>query len=105
MEQALRKGDPRAETYLSVYWKRQGEWGKAVKLWRNILQKRPSYFAGIELAKFLEHRDKSPGEALVLVENMLRELPLRDPVKKAELQHRRRRLIEKSKKGKLKVGK
>ena len=99
MEQALRKGDPRAETYLSVYWKRKGEWDKAVKLWRSILKRRPGYFAGVELAKFLEHRDKSPVEALVLVENMLRDLPLRDPVKKAELQHRRRRLIEKTRKG------
>ena len=99
MEQALRKGDPRAETYLSVYWKRKGEWGKAVKIWRNILQKRPGYFAGVELAKYLEHRDKSPEEALVLVEYMIRNLPLRDPAKKSELQHRRRRLVEKTRKG------
>ena len=98
LEQAMRRGDPRAETYLSVYWKRRGEWDRAVSLWERVLNRRPGYFAGVELAKYLEHRKKSPAEALVIVDRLIRELPIRDPDKKAELQHRRNRLLAKIRK-------
>jgi uncharacterized protein len=98
LEQALYRGDPRAEAYLSVLWKRIGEWEKAVQLWRSVLRRRPGLFAGVELAKYLEHKKRAPAEALEIVDRMLRELPLRDPEKKAALQHRRRRLIAKIRK-------
>ena len=95
MEKALRRGDPRAETFLSVYWKRQGQWDKAVALWRTVLKKRPGLYAGVEMAKYLEHRARDYKSALILVEKLLRELPIRNPERRAELQHRRNRLIAK----------
>ncbi len=95
MESAVRRGDPRAETFLSVHWKRQGEWEKASSLWSAILQKRPGLYAGVEMAKYLEHRERDYTGALRLVEQLLRDLPIRNPEKRAELQHRRNRLIAK----------
>ncbi len=99
MEKAMKRGDPRAEAYLSVYWKRNNQWDKAVSLWEAVLRKRPGFFAGVEMAKYLEHREKDYSRALELVERLLRELPVRNPVKRAELQHRRTRLIAKISKG------
>jgi len=98
LEQAIRKGDPRAEAYLSVYWKRRGEWDRAVGLWESILRKRSGLYAGTELAKYLEHHRKNLSSALIIVDRLLRELPIRDPRRKAELQHRRNRLLAKIRK-------
>ena len=95
MESAVRRGDPRAETFLSIYWKRLGKWEKASSLWIAILQKRPGLYAGVEMAKFLEHRERDYTGALTLVEKLLRELPILNPERRAQLQHRRNRLIAK----------
>ena len=57
--------------------------------------RRKSLFACIELAKYFEHRERDAGRALDWVQRILSwGLPL-DPISRAEINHRRRRLLKK----------
>ncbi|MDA3957229.1 ribonuclease H-like domain-containing protein [Oceanispirochaeta sp.] len=95
LQTSVDRGDLRGEVFLSLYWKRQGEWEKAVALWRHILVKRTSPFAAVELAKYLEHKKKDIPAALVLIDSLLRNHPLQNPLLKQDLHHRRARLVRK----------
>jgi len=96
LQDAAAGGDSRAEIALSLYWKRRGDWKKALELWDSILDKRLSPYAAIEKAKYYEHRIRDISGALELTESLLTGLPLHPELRK-ELIHRRGRLERKLK--------
>jgi uncharacterized protein YprB with RNaseH-like and TPR domain len=98
LERAYQQGDIRAGKILSLYYRRQEEWDKAVNIWREMAVKLKSIFATIELAKFYEHRKHEYGEALFWIEHVFTlNLPL-DHQTRAGLFKRRKRIEEKKQK-------
>jgi uncharacterized protein len=79
------RGNLEAGIELSLHHKRAGDWEGAVRVWRAMVEGAragkapagPGSFAAVELAKYLEHRERDPGSALALVEELLAwQLPL-----------------------------
>lgn len=69
LEAIAASGNQRALRWMVTFLKRRGSWDEAIRLldpW-----KRGSVWAGIEVAKYLEHRRKSYAEALAVVEEFL----------------------------------
>ncbi|MDC7235949.1 MAG: ribonuclease H-like domain-containing protein [Spirochaetales bacterium] len=95
LKEAVTRSDHKAEVFLSLQLKRTGQWEEAAALWTSILQKRLSPFAAVEMAKYLEHRQKDISGALTLTEKLLRDLPLQDQKLHSALIHRRNRLLQK----------
>ncbi|QEN07179.1 hypothetical protein EXM22_03935 [Oceanispirochaeta crateris] len=95
LESSVDQGDQRGEVLLSLHWKRQGEWEKAVQIWTNILKKRQSPFASVEMAKYLEHKKKDIPAALDIIDHLMRSMRPKSMLQKEELLHRRTRLIRK----------
>lgn len=92
-------GDEGAGRALSLYYKRRGAWREAVDLWKQMASKRKNMFAGIELAKYFEHRERDPEQALAWVRIVLSwQLPL-DRRLRSELSLRRQRLLTKINRG------
>lgn len=93
-----RGGSLDAARIASLHLKRSGRWPEAVDIWQFIWERSRSYFGGVELAKYYEHRTRELEEALRIVEE-LSKLPLRGtPWAKAareDLGRRRQRLREK----------
>ena len=80
---------------MSLYYKRAGAWTEAVDLWEQMALKRRSLFAAVELAKYFEHRERDVERALEWVQIVLAwRLPLQRRLR-GELNHRRRRLMQK----------
>jgi uncharacterized protein YprB with RNaseH-like and TPR domain len=95
LKQAFSSGDEGAGRALSLYYKRAGAWTEAVDLWKQMVLKRRSLFAAVELAKYFEHRERDFELALEWVQAALTwRLPLQRRMR-GELNHRRRRLMEK----------
>lgn len=95
---ALQSGDLdfEAQEHCHLLWarelKKRGETEQSAKLWRRALARNPRCIeATVELAKWLEHKQKDYRRALVLVEGGLtnRLLP---PMRRRELLHRADRL-------------
>ncbi len=95
LEKAASGGDQRGEVLFSLYLKRRGEWERAASLWEDILSKRPSLFAALELAKYKEHRQRDYRDALRLTEFLIRALPAGKNKQRNEFIHRHRRLKRK----------
>ncbi len=76
LSERTRGGSLDAARIASLYLKRRGRWQEAVEIWRFIWERSRSYFGGVELAKYYEHRTRELEEALRIVEG-LSELPLR----------------------------
>ena len=90
------RGNHNAGKELSLYHKRTGNWNEAVRIWGQLWSERKSIFAGIELAKYYEHREKNLRSAIEITESMLelerfKLLPYRE-----ELEKRRQRLKDKT---------
>lgn len=95
LKDSFASGDEGAGRALSLYYKRRGAWPEAVDLWQQMASKRKSLFAGIELAKYFEHRERNPERALAWVRTILSwQLPLDRPLR-GDLSHRRQRLLKK----------
>jgi uncharacterized protein YprB with RNaseH-like and TPR domain len=95
LKESFSAGDEGAGRALSLYYKREGSWAEAVDLWKQMALKRRSLFAAIELAKYFEHRERDVELALEWVQTVLAwPLPLQRRVR-GELNHRRRRLMQK----------
>ncbi len=57
---------------LALYYKRKDNWAEAIKIWQFLAEKdEPNPAAMIELAKYLEHREKNFSAALDLAEQAL----------------------------------
>ncbi len=79
--------------YASLACKRTGRWREADALWTELCDQRPEDpFAYVERAKYYEHRLREFRQALDVVERALATCQL-TPKGRAELQHRRRRLL------------
>jgi hypothetical protein len=88
-------GDSAAGPVLGRHYKRLGRWGEAAEVWRLMLERGPSLWAAVELAKYCEHRLKDEAQALALVERIdAWNLPL-DVQARGELAARRVRLRRK----------
>lgn len=100
-ERAL-SGSLPAARILSLHLKRWGRWDTATEMWLAMWQRTTSYFAGVELAKYYEHRRRDYRRALELVER-LAALPLRGTpwaaAARADTARRRQRLLRKLAKG------
>ncbi len=82
---ALRdEAEERHLMHLARLYKRQRRWDEAVSLWRGIQQRplRVSMPAWIELAKYLEHRERQYREARLLVHQCLRQWELEEDVRR-----------------------
>ena len=64
-------GSARAGRNLGLLYKRQGDYEAACGIWRSMWTGRRSVFAGIELAKHLEHRRRDPAAALAVTNELL----------------------------------
>ncbi len=94
LSRAFHAGRLDAGAPLGLAYKRRGEWEKAVEIWEAMAESR-SIWAAVELAKYLEHRLRSPDRALEVVERILAwGLPL-DRRTREEMQRRRDRLQRK----------
>lgn len=61
-----------ARVMLSLLYKREGRWDRAVELWESMLRETPAdVFASVELAKWYEHRVCDFERALALVSGVL----------------------------------
>jgi uncharacterized protein YprB with RNaseH-like and TPR domain len=99
LERAFQGRDEAAGRLLSLHYKRQGQWERAVEVWGRILEERRSLFAAVEMAKYLEHRRRRHEEALEWVLRVFSwGLPL-DPLTRRELERRRERLQRKARGG------
>jgi len=95
LKESFSAGDEGAGRALSLYYKRSGAWTEAVDLWKQMARTRRSLFAAVELAKYFEHRERDVERALEWVQTILSwPLPLQRRLR-GELNHRRRRLIQK----------
>lgn len=95
LKESFSSGDEGAGRTLSLYYKRSGAWTEAVDLWKQMARTRRSLFAAVELAKYFEHRERDVERALEWVQTILSwPLPLQRSLR-GELNHRRRRLMQK----------
>lgn len=89
-----------AITRLSMIKKRAGDYDGAMELWRDMVRRRVGgAFAYVEAAKAYEHYYKDPGKALHATEvcmRRLREMGILHGDTMAELEHRRARLLRKT---------
>ena len=94
LQASFEAGNTEAGVELSLHHKRAGDWERAVRTWEAMLPSR-SHFAGVELAKYLEHRQRDPAQALHVVETIASwNLPLGAAARR-ELSRRRVRLARK----------
>jgi uncharacterized protein len=94
LERSFEGGNAEAGVELSLHHKRAGDWERAVRTWRAMLPSR-SHFAALELAKYLEHRQHDPAQALQVVEKIASwNLPLGAALRR-DLARRRERLARK----------
>lgn len=84
-----------AGKFLSLYYKRQGDWENALSIWRKMNKKRINFFATVELAKYYEHKERIPEKALHIVEKLLKSPFCPGEEKKSELNYRKDRLSRK----------
>ncbi|OPY06276.1 MAG: hypothetical protein A4E66_02261 [Syntrophus sp. PtaB.Bin001] len=83
----------KARQDLSLVYKRQRNWEKAVMLWKELLRENPrNLFAAEELAKWHEHGEKDTETAFQLVKKILDTVPKMEKKEKEDWQHRMCRL-------------
>jgi len=82
-----------ARQTLSLIYKRENQWEKAVNLWEGLLAENPgNFFAAEELAKWHEHRTGNFERAFRLVEGIINTAPHMPEQQKASWFHRLSRL-------------
>jgi uncharacterized protein len=103
---AWERGDPKAGLELARRLRRAGNAEEATAIWLDLWRRLSSVRAAVELAKYLEHREKSYEAALDLIEQCLSGSPIRASRKAVDhdmsreaLEHRKRRLEQKITRG------
>lgn len=85
-----------AGKFLSIHYKRKGNYAEAAEIWKKMWQTKTGIFQGIELAKYYEHKTKDIESALSIVGSLLCEDSIKDNSKIMEaLEHRLKRLERK----------
>ncbi len=69
LEESFSDGDLKAGEILSLFYKRKGNWIRAIDIWKELVI-RKNTFAAIELAKYYEHKVKDFHKALGYVEKI-----------------------------------
>ncbi len=64
LKESFSGGDQWSGRSLSLFYKREDRWAEAAEIWERMALRGKSIFATLELAKYCEHRKKSPREAL-----------------------------------------
>jgi len=95
LKKACDRGDPRCTHILSMHYKKQESWGEALKLWQGLYTRNKNISAGLELAKYWEHKKRQYRKALSLVEELLVSAPPHPLQIRKALQHRCKRLRHK----------
>lgn len=83
---------------LSMQYKRLNQWHEAVRIWKDLFESNDFYLtlkAGVELAKYEEHRQKDASSALSIVQSLLSRLSLSERDTEA-LEKRKKRLLRKT---------
>ncbi len=94
LQRLASEGDVRAALTLAGFRKRRGLWTEAVSLWEMLWEKDSNGEAGLELAKYYEHRAKDFTRAESLVETLLAKAPPAG-IERVRLLHRLNRLRSK----------
>ncbi len=89
------EGSLQAAKELGLYYKRCGSYSAACLVWSRMWEAGQNIFAGIELAKHYEHREKEPAKAFVITEEILSLERIRIRSYLPELETRRGRLEKK----------
>ena len=71
LQKGMEEGSYQCAKELGLYYKRISDFKAASLIWKGMWEKNKSIFAGIELAKFYEHREKDIEKALDITEIML----------------------------------
>ncbi len=72
LEREYLKGSYESGQYLSLYYKRSGNWEKALSIWEEMNVKGVNLFSVLEIAKYFEHKKKEPLKALVVLNRLLK---------------------------------
>ena len=84
---------------LSLICKRGARLGEAAAIWERMLEVDPrDRFAGVEMAKWLEHSQKRFSEAIMIVRRLLEDPALTETEVREQLAHRLRRLERRAEK-------
>ena len=94
LQAGWQRGETSCGRELAAICKREGRWEEACRYWEEIKRFSDDYQAAVELAKYWEHRKKSPETALKFLSGLER-LPL-SVRQLGELSYRRRRLERKA---------
>ena len=95
LEKEWRNGNRKAGEFLSIYWKRRGEWEKALELWEDLNSRGCNFFSVEELAKYYEHKVKDYKKALTYIDRMLKGPINPQHDVKEKIIYRKKRLLEK----------
>jgi len=95
LEEELAEGAERSGTVLALHYKRTGDTVSFERVLNRMIELGEGLFQCIEMAKFLEHRQKQPEKALVFVEKLLRRKKYLSPAQLEGLIHRKKRLERK----------
>ena len=91
--------ESKAKFSLSLLYKKQGDWKKAIMLWKEIVNdpksKEESYKAVIELAKFYEHHEKDLVKAMEYTDRSIQFIEQKDLIKAEEIKKRKERINRK----------
>ncbi|MDX9801639.1 MAG: ribonuclease H-like domain-containing protein [Spirochaetia bacterium] len=93
------EGSLRSAVELGLHYKRRGSYSAACLVWRRMWEAGQNIFAGVELAKHYEHREKKIDKALFITRDVLSLERIRIRAILPELEKRRARLegkLEKS---------
>ncbi|MGM0755273.1 MAG: ribonuclease H-like domain-containing protein [Bacillota bacterium] len=83
---------------LSLQYKRLNQWDEAIRIWKDLFESNDVHLAlkaGIELAKYEEHRQKNATSALSITQSLL-SLPSLSERDMKELEKRKKRLLRKA---------
>lgn len=92
------EGSLQAAKELGFHYKRCGNYSAACLVWMRMWENGRNIFAGVELAKHYEHREKEPAKALTITEEILSLERIRIRPYLPVLEPRRARLVKKLKK-------
>ncbi len=70
LEDQAARGHPEALKYVSLAWKRRGDYPSALSLWESAWRDKGCLFSALELAKYLEHKAGDYLAALAVVREM-----------------------------------
>jgi tetratricopeptide (TPR) repeat protein len=103
LERGWFEKDVKCGSELALYYKRNGNYTEAEKIWRQLNSNRSDYYSAVELAKYYEHKLKDYEKALQTV-NKVSASPA-GILRRKDVEYRKNRLIRKMNAEKLRFNK